>query len=134
MPKISALLPIYNTQEEHLKECINSILNQTFKDFELIILNDGSTNNVEEIIKQYNDSRIRYYKNEINEGITKVRNKLLNFASGEYIAIVDHDDISLPKRFEKEYNFLQKHPKISIMALLECILTPSLSFIVSFNI
>lgn len=116
MPKVSALLPIYNTQEEHLKECINSILNQTFKDFELIILNDGSTNNVEEVIKQYNDSRIRYYKNEVNEGITKVRNELLQLAKGEFIAIVDHDDISLPERFEKEYEFLKSNIDISIVS------------------
>lgn len=116
MPKISVLLPVYNTKEEHLIECIESILNQTFKDFELIILNDGSTNNVEEIIKQYSDERIKYFKNEVNEGITKARNKLLNMANGDYIAIVDHDDISFPERFEKEYNFLESHPDISIVS------------------
>ena len=109
MPKISALLPVYNTKEEHLIECIESILNQTFKDFELIILNDGSTNNVEEIIKQYSDERIKYFKNEVNEGITKVRNKLLNMANGDYIAIVDHDDISFPYRFEKEYKIVNSN-------------------------
>lgn len=74
-PEISVLIPVYNTEEKHLRECIESILNQTFKDFELIILNDGSSNNVEDVIKTYNDKRILYYKNEKTEGITKSRNK-----------------------------------------------------------
>ena len=62
-PEISVLVPVYNTEEKHLRECIESILNQTFKDFELIILNDGSSNNVEDVIKTYNDKRILYYWN-----------------------------------------------------------------------
>lgn len=115
-PKISVLLPIYNTNEKHLKECIESILNQTFKDFELIILNDASTVDLDNIINSYNDDRIRYYKNETNLGITKTRNKLLELAKGKYIAVADHDDISVAMRFEKEYNFLEKHPNISIVS------------------
>lgn len=115
-PEISVLIPVYNTEEKHLRECIESILNQTFKDFELIILNDGSSNNVEEVIKSYDDKRILYYKNEKTEGITKSRNKLLSLASGKYIAIQDHDDISFPHRFEKEYEFLEEHKDISIIS------------------
>ena len=115
-PEISVLIPIYNTEEKHLRECIESILNQTFKDFELIILNDGSSNNVEDVIKTYNDKRILYYKNEKTEGITKSRNKLLSLANGKYIAIQDHDDISFPERFEKEYEFLEEHKDISIVS------------------
>ena len=116
MPEISVLLAVYNTEEKYLRECVESILNQTFGNFELIILNDGSVNNVEEVIKSYSDVRIRYYKNSECEGITKTRNKLLNLARGKYIAIHDHDDISLPERFEKEYNFLESHPEISIVS------------------
>ena len=115
-PKISVLLPIYNTNPKYLKECIESILNQTFTDFELIILNDASTNNLDDIVNSFNDKRIRYYKNETNLGITKTRNKLLSLAEGKYIAICDHDDISVPERFEKEYNFLEQNPKYSIVS------------------
>lgn len=97
---ISVLLPVYNTKEEYLRECIESILNQTFSNFELLILNDGSTNNVEDVILSYKDSRIKYYKQE-NLGITSARNKLLTLAKGKYIAIADHDDISTPDRLEK---------------------------------
>lgn len=115
-PLISVLLPVYNTKEEYLRECIESILNQTYDNFELIILNDGSTNNAEDVIKSYNDLRIRYYKNEKSEGITSGRNKLLDYASGKYIAVCDHDDISVPERFEKELNFLENNPEISIVS------------------
>lgn len=115
-PEISVLIPVYNTEEKYLRECVESILNQTFTNFELIILNDGSSNNVEEIIKSYDDKRILYYKNEKTEGITKSRNKLISLASGKYIAIQDHDDISFPDRLEKEYNFLENHKDISIVS------------------
>lgn len=115
-PEISVLVPVYNTEEKHLRECIESILNQTFKDFELIILNDSSSNNAEEVIKSYDDKRILYYKNEKTEGITKSRNKLLSLARGKYIAIQDHDDISFPDRLEKEYNYLENHKDVSIIS------------------
>ena len=115
-PLISVLLPVYNTKEEYLRECIESILNQTFKNYELIILNDGSTNNVEEVVKSYKDSRIKYFTNKDTKGITEVRNKLINLASGKYIAVTDHDDISLPERFEKEVKFLENNPEYSIVS------------------
>lgn len=115
-PEISVLVPVYNTEEKHLRECIESILNQTFKDFELIILNDSSSNNAEEVIKSYDDKRILYYKNEKTKGITKSRNKLLSLARGKYIAIQDHDDISFPDRLEKEYNYLENHKDVSIIS------------------
>lgn len=115
-PEISVLVPVYNTKETYLRECIESILSQTFNNFELLILNDGSINNVEEVIKSYNDKRIFYYKNWKSEGITKSRNKLLKLAKGKYIAVQDHDDISFPDRLEKEYNFLEKHKEISIVS------------------
>lgn len=116
LPEISVLLPIYNTNPVHLRECIESILNQTFQNFELIILNDASTENLDDVVNSFDDCRIKYYKNETNSGITKTRNKLLSLASGKYIAICDHDDISLPERFEKEYNFLEQNPEYSIVS------------------
>ena len=109
-PKVSVLLPVYNTKEEYLRECINSILNQSYTNFELIIVNDGSTDkNVDAIIRQYKDGRIRYYNNEKNLGISGVRNLLIDLAKGEYLAIMDHDDICMKDRFQKQVDFLDEH-------------------------
>ena len=113
MYKVSVLMPVYNVKEEYLKESIESILNQTFSDFELIILDDGSTNDIETVVKSYNDDRIAFYKNEENLGVSKTRNKLLDLAKGEYVAFQDSDDISYPARLEKEVKFLDENPEIS---------------------
>ena len=102
-PRVSVLTPIYNTNPAHLREMIESILNQTFTDFEFLILNDSPDNaKIEKIVKSYKDKRIKYFKNETNMGITPSRNKLLKMARGEYIAVFDHDDISVPTRLERE--------------------------------
>lgn len=112
-PKISVLTPLYNTRPKDLSAMIESILNQTYQDFEFLILNDSPENTeIEKIIKSYDDSRIKYFTNETNIGITKSRNKLIDMAAGEYLAIADHDDISTPKRFELEADFLDKNPHI----------------------
>lgn len=109
-------MPIWNTQEEHLREAIESILNQTFKDFEYLILNDSPDNTkLDEIVASYNDPRIHYERNEKNLGITPSRNKLLQMAQGEYIAIFDHDDISEPSRLEKQVAYLDAHPEIGVV-------------------
>src|SRR5574344_1855820 len=116
MPKISVLLPIYNTKEEYLRTSIESILNQTYKDFELLILNDSPDNyKLDEIVKSYKDIRIRYFKNDKNLGNTESNNKLLKIAQCAYLAIMDHDDISLPTRFEKEVQFLDNNPDIGVI-------------------
>lgn len=115
MPKISVLMPVYNTKEEFLRESIESILNQTFQEFELIILDDGSSNDVESVVKTYKDARIGFYKNEQNLGVAKTRNRLLDLAKGEYCAFQDADDISLPERLEKQVNFLDENRDISIV-------------------
>ena len=117
MPKISVLLPIYNTKEEHLRECINSILNQTEKDFELLVLNDSPDNlTLDSIVASFNDKRIKYLKNEKNMGITPSRNKLVDLAKGEYLAIIDHDDICVLDRFEKEASYLDAHPDVGVVS------------------
>ena len=118
-PKLSVALAVYNTQESHLRECIESILSQSFTDFECIIYNDASTlSHVEKCILSYNDPRIYYYKNEINRGISATRNAILRIANGEYIAIADHDDISLPQRFEKQVALLDSKPEIGVVSSL----------------
>ena len=107
MPKISVLTPIYKTNEKFLRLAIESILSQTYKDFELIILDDcPNDKNSQKIVLSYKDKRIRYLKNKQNLGISQSRNKLISLAKGEYLAIFDHDDISLPKRLEEECKYL----------------------------
>ena len=118
-PKVSVLTPIYNTNPTHLREMIESILNQTFKDFEFLILNDSPQNTeIEKIIKEYarQDKRIKYYKNDKNMGITPSRNKLLEMSHGEYLAIFDHDDISVPTRLEEEVVYLDAHPNVGVVS------------------
>ena len=93
--KVSVLTPLYNTDPVFLREMIESILNQTFRDFEFILLNDSPDNReIEEIVRSYQDPRIVYVENESNLGISESRNKLLALSRGEYVAIFDHDDIS----------------------------------------
>lgn len=117
MPKISVLFPTYNTKEEYLREAIESVLAQTFSDFEFIIVDDCSPDaNVEKVVKSYTDPRIRFYRNERNLGISQARNKLIDLASGEYLAVMDHDDVSLPERFEKEAAYLDAHPDVGLVS------------------
>lgn len=116
-PRVSVLTPIYNTNPAHLREMIESILNQTFTDFEFLILNDSPTNKeIEKIVKSYTDPRIKYSKNDKNMGITPSRNKLLKMARGEYLAIFDHDDVSVPDRLETQVAFLDKNKFIGVVS------------------
>jgi len=112
-PKITVIMPVYNG-EKYLKEAINSILNQTYTDFELLLINDASTDDTERIINSYKDHRIIYIKNEINLGLIKTLNKGLDLARGEFIARMDADDIALPARFEKQVSVLQNNPEIGV--------------------
>lgn len=118
-PKVSVLTPVYNTNPVHLREMIESILNQTFTDFEFLILNDSPDNTeIEKIVREYakNDKRIKYSKNKQNMGITPSRNKLLGMARGEYVAIFDHDDISVPTRLEQQVAYLDMHPSVGVVS------------------
>lgn len=112
-PQISVLIPVYNSAP-YLKKTIQSVLAQTLTDFELILLNDASSDNSEEIILTFTDPRIRYYKNENNLGISLSRNKLLDLAQGKYIAILDNDDICLANRLEIQAKYMDEHPDVSI--------------------
>lgn len=110
-PKVTVFMPVYN-REKYLKETIESILNQTFQDFEFLIIDDGSTDKSVDIIKSYIDSRIKLVINETNLKIPKTRNKGLELAIGEYIALMDSDDISVSNRLQKQVEFMDKHPEI----------------------
>lgn len=115
-PRISVVLPAYNA-EEFIAEAIESILNQTFTDFELIILNDGSTDRTPEIIQKYAkmDKRIVFVNNPENRGLIAVLNQGLDMARGEFVARMDADDISLPKRFEKQVAYMDSHPDVGVL-------------------
>jgi glycosyltransferase involved in cell wall biosynthesis len=112
-PKVSVLLPVFNAAK-YLNECIDSILNQTFFDFEFIIINDGSTDSSKEIILSYKDQRIKYYENEQNIKLIATLNKGLKFCTGKYIARIDADDVALPQRLEKQYTYMESNPDIGV--------------------
>lgn len=116
MPKVSVLFPVYNTEEAYLRAALESVLNQTFKDFEFLIIDDASADeNVAKVINSYADQRIRFFRNERNLGISKTRNKLMELAQGEYLAVMDHDDVAMPERFEKQVAFLDTHLDVGVV-------------------
>lgn len=108
--KITVLMPVFNGKL-FIKAAIESILVQTHNNFEFLIINDGSTDDSDSIIKLYSDKRIKYIKNEDNKGIVATLNEGLMLSSGKYIARMDADDISLPQRLEKQVAFLENHPE-----------------------
>ena len=117
---ISILMPAYNAAE-YIREAIDSILNQTFTNFEFVIINDGSTDATEEIILSYSDERIQYYANECNIGIVKTLNRGIDLCRGKYIARMDADDVSLPNRLEKQVRCLETNPHIVACGVLYAI-------------
>lgn len=112
-PEISVIMAVYNT-EKYLDESIKSVLNQTFSNFELIIINDNSKDNSLKIIQKYQqiDKRIILLNNSENIGPAASRNEGIKISKSKYIAILDSDDISLPKRLESQYEFLESHPDV----------------------
>lgn len=108
-PLVSILMPVYKTAD-YLREAMDSMLNQTFTDFELIVLNDCSPDNADEILDTYTDSRIVRYKGEKNQGLANVLNVGMDMARGKYIARMDSDDISHPNRLQVQVDYLESHP------------------------
>ena len=115
VPKVSVLVPIYKTEPTHLRELIGSVLGQTLRDFELLMLDDCPLDSRESVVREFSDPRIVYAANERNLGITPSRNRLLDMAHGEYLAILDHDDVCRPDRLEKEAAYLDAHPECGIV-------------------
>lgn len=115
-PKISVVMSCYN-RAEYSKLAIESILNQTYKDFEFIIIDDCSTDNTADVIQEYadKDERIVFIKNNANKGLIYSLNLGLEIAKGEYIARMDDDDISMPTRFEKQVEYLDSHPQVTVL-------------------
>ncbi len=112
-PLISVIMPVFNG-ENYLDESIKSILNQTYKNFELLIINDGSTDKSANIIKKYRDKRIILIDNENNNGNYHVRNQAMKLANGKYIAVMDCDDVALSARLEKQVKYLESNNKVGI--------------------
>ncbi len=110
-PLVSFMMPVYNG-EEYIKETLDSLQAQTLSDFEVIIINDGSTDSTVDIIESYHDERFKIIHNETNLGITGSLNKGFKVARGKYIARIDCDDLCYPKRLEVQVEHMEKHPEL----------------------
>ena len=118
MPKVSVIMGVYNVGDT-LAEAMDSLFSQTFNDFEVIICDDGSKDNTIEVVTSYLNKypkQIILLKNKKNLGLNYTLNRCLDVATGEYIARMDGDDISVPERFEKQVRFLDEHPEYSIVS------------------
>lgn len=111
MIEISVIMPVYNG-EKYLREAIDSILCQSFQNFEFIIVDDASTDCSLQIIQSYKDKRIILLQNEQNRGNYPSRNRGLTIATGKYICVMDADDIAYPLRLEKQYEYMEEHPEL----------------------
>jgi glycosyltransferase involved in cell wall biosynthesis len=116
-PLVTVLMPVYNAQR-FLKRAIESVLEQTFTDFEFLIINDGSTDNSVAIIHSFKDDRIRLVHNTKNLGLVATLNKGVELVSSKYIARMDADDICLPDRLQKQVNYMERHPIVDVLAAL----------------
>ncbi len=111
--KVTVLMPAFNT-ENYIRNAIDSVLNQSFREFELLIINDGSTDRTEEIIRSITDPRI-VLVNQANAGVAAALNTGIRHAKGEYIARFDADDICYPNRLELQYNFIRSNPEYVLL-------------------
>ena len=108
-PQVTVFIPVYN-REQYIGDAIESILVQTFSDFEILLVDDGSTDTSVDKIRSFSDPRIRLVCNEKNLGIPQTRNKGIEHARGQYMAMLDSDDRAFPERLEKQVAFLESHP------------------------
>ncbi|MGL5192222.1 MAG: glycosyltransferase family 2 protein, partial [Chroococcales cyanobacterium] len=113
MPTISVIIPAYNA-EKTIQETIESVLNQTFPDFELIVINDGSTDRTLEIVSGLTDSRLQVFSFP-NSGPQKSRNRGISLATGDYLSFIDADDLWTPDKLERQLQSLQEHPEAAVV-------------------
>lgn len=113
-PLVTVFIAAYNC-ERYIQQTVDSILSQTYKNIEIIIIDDGSSDNTVNIIKAIKDEKIRFYQNEKNKGIPFTRNLGLELAKGEYIAIIDADDVAFPNRLKKQLNYLLNNTEIDVL-------------------
>jgi glycosyltransferase involved in cell wall biosynthesis len=114
IPLISVILPVFNA-EKYIFKAVSSILNQTLKDFELLIYDDGSSDSSIDIIRGFNDSRVIIYSDGANLGYIRRLNFLIQQSKGEYIARMDADDICHPERLQRQFEYLQKHSECDVL-------------------
>lgn len=131
--KVSVLMTVFNG-EKYLKEAIDSVLTQRFKEFEFVIVNDGSKDNSKKIIREYSDPRIIVIENEVNRGLIASLNIGLTKCRGKYTARLDQDDIAFPDRFSTQYDFMEKNQDIDVVgSWTECISPDGKSLRISKN-
>lgn len=114
IPKVGVVMPFYNA-EKYMREAIESLLAQTYRDFEVIGVNDGSTDNSKKIFASYGDTRLRIFDLHENSGVVKALNSGLLYSRSEYIARMDADDVAMPERFEKQVSFLDKNKDVMVV-------------------
>lgn len=114
-PLVTVLMPVFNG-EKYLNDAIQSIIDQTYNNFEFLILDDGSTDNSIRIVKSYDDPRICHITSKLNRGIEHTLNKGLELAKGKYIARMDCDDISLPMRLQNQVDFMEQNPEVGVLS------------------
>lgn len=114
-PLVSVIMPAYNA-EKYIRATVDSVFNQTLQDFELIIVNDGSTDGTEDIVQSYQSEKIRYYTNEKNLGISTTYNRLIDLSRGEYLAIAEADDLSHPERLERQAASMHDNPQVGVVS------------------
>lgn len=112
-PLVTIGMPLYNG-ERYMQEAIDSILNQTYTNLELVIVNDGSSDTSIDIVKSYSDPRIRLFHNDQNRGVAYTRNRVIDYAKGDYLAWMDCDDISLPDKIELQVNLMENQKNIHV--------------------
>lgn len=113
-PKVTVLMAVHNG-DKYLREAVDSILAQKFRDFEFLIVDDGSTDGTAEVLGRYSDPRIRIVTNEENIGLTKSLNKGLGLARGEYVARIDADDYAYPERLERQVSYLEENEGVGLL-------------------
>ena len=113
MPKVTVIIPAYNAMT-YLPETLDSVLKQTFADFEVLIVNDGSTDHIIEWASEINDSRVKLIS-QTNQGVSAARNTAINYAQGEYVAFLDADDLWEPTKLEKQVRRLESQPEVGLV-------------------
>lgn len=123
MPTVSIVMPVYNSSD-YLEEAITSMLKQTYTDFECIVINDGSTDDSDAVVRSFRDPRLRYLQNDGNKGLVYTLNRGIDEARGKYIARMDGDDISLPERLDEQVAYLENHPQVDVVASVVKLIDP----------
>lgn len=113
-PQVSVSIPVYNGAA-YIAEAIQSVLDQTYKDFEIIVCDNCSTDNTEEVVRGFDDPRVRYVRNQKNLGMVGNANRCLEVATGEYVNILHHDDVMLPENLELKVGILDRYPKVGLV-------------------